>query len=66
MEEQLYYNFNIGMASYNGTPIFAVRPSKYAHENWGHLGMDFWFDATSLEEAENIIDGFVEFLKGGK
>jgi len=65
MEKQLYNNFNIGMASYNGTPIFAVRPSKYAHENWGHLGMDFWFDATSLEEAENIIDGFVEFLEGG-
>ena len=62
MDKQLYNNFNIGMASCNGTQVFTVRPSKYAIENWGQLGMDFWFDATSLEEAENVIDGFVEFL----
>ena len=62
MEKHLYNNFNIGMASCNGTQVFTVRPSKHAIENWGQLGMDFWFDASSLKEAENVIDGFVEFL----
>ena len=62
MDKHLYNNFNIGMASCNGTQVFTVRPSKYAVENWGHLGMDFWFDASSLKEAENVINGFVDFL----
>ena len=62
MEKHLYNNFNIGMASCNGTQVFTVRPSEYTYENWGDLGTDFWFDATSLKEAENVIDGFVEFL----
>lgn len=71
MKEYLYNNFTIGEANHFGSIVFAVRPSKYAHENWGdeqgnqfgELGQEFWFDAASLKEAENVIDGFVQKLE---
>lgn len=71
MKEYLYNNFTIGEANHFGLTIFVIRPSKYAHENWGdeqgnqfgELGQEFWFDASSLKEAENVIDGFVERLE---
>jgi len=71
MKEYLYNNFTIGEANHFGSTIFVIRPSKYAHENWGdeqgnqfgELGQEFWFDASSLKEAENVIDGFVKRLE---
>lgn len=71
MREYLYNNFTIGEANHFGSTIFVIRPSKYAHENWGdeqgnqfgELGQEFWFDASSLKEAENVIDGFVKRLE---
>ena len=71
MREYLYNNFTIGEAHHFGSTIFVIRPSKYAHENWGdeqgnqfgELGQEFWFDASSLKEAENVIDGFVKRLE---
>jgi len=71
MKEYLYNNFTIGEANHFGSTIFVIRPSKYAHKNWGdeqgnqfgELGQEFWFDASSLKEAENVIDGFVKRLE---
>ena len=71
MSEYLYNNFTIGQANNFGDIIFVVRPSKYANDNWGEelgnqfgeLGQDFWFDATSLKEAKDVINGFVEKLE---
>ena len=71
MRECLYNNFTIGRANHFGSMVFAVRPSRYANENWGdeqgnqfgELGQEFWFDASSLKEAENVIDGFVKKLE---
>jgi hypothetical protein len=71
VREYLYNNFTIGEATHFGSTIFVIRPSKYAHENWGdeqgnqfgELGQEFWFDASSLKEAENVIDGFVKRLE---
>jgi len=71
VREYLYNNFTIGEANHFGSTIFVIRPSKYAHENWGdeqgnqfgELGQEFWFDASSLKEAENVIDGFVKRLE---
>ena len=71
MNEYLYNNFTVGEANHFGSIVFIVRPSKYANENWGEeqgnefgeLGQDFWFDDSSLKEAKNVIDGFVERLE---
>ena len=63
MKEYLYNNFTIGEANHFGSTIFVIRPSKYAHENWGdeqgnqfsELGQEFWFDASSLKSVSEIL-----------
>ena len=69
--EELYNNFTIGTADHFGSTVFVVRPSEYAHENWGddfgdqygELGFEFWAEASTRQEAESIIDAFVNDLE---
>ena len=69
--EELYNNFTIGTADHFGNTVFVIRPSEYAHENWGdnfgdqcgELGCEFWAEASTRQEAESIIDAFVNDLE---
>jgi hypothetical protein len=51
-----------------------IRPSEYAHDLWGEqfgnqygeLGMEFWAEAHTQQEAEAIVDMFVADLESRK
>ena len=70
MEYEYYNNFTIGTANHFGQLVYVVRPSKYAHENWGddfgnefgELGSEFWGETSTKKEAESMIDAFVNDL----
>ena len=72
--EDLYNNFTIGTADHIGSKVYVVRPSEYAHDNWGYefgnqygeLGFEFWAEASTRQEAESIIDAFVNDLESRK
>ena len=71
MNEEYYNNFTIGTADHFGNTVFIIRPSEYAHDNWGNefgnqfgeLGFEFWAEASTRQEAESIIDAFVNDLE---
>jgi len=71
MNEYYYNNFTIGESNHFGSIVFVIRPSEYAHDLWGEqfgnqygeLGMEFWGEANTQQEAEAMVDMFVADLE---
>ena len=71
MNEYYYNTFTIGEANHFGSTVYVIRPSEIAHDIWGEqfgnhygeLGMEFWAEASTQQEAEAIVDMFVADLE---
>ena len=64
MDYEFYYNnFAIGTANHFGRTVYVIRPTEYAEDLYGELGMSYWAEANSLEDAQVIVDNMIVELE---